>query len=84
MKLLMLHRYTECTKFLGRVCEVVSAREEALDKLSVFHQSAQALHATLERLEEKVKGAVMSSEELIKWQKESQELDRLKMECSRY
>ncbi|CAK8680522.1 unnamed protein product [Clavelina lepadiformis] len=79
----LISRYTECTKFLGRVCEVVSAREEALDKLSVFHQSAQALHATLERLEEKVKGAVMSSEELIKWQKESQELDRLKMECSR-
>merc|ERR1712096_304025 len=33
---ILVTRYTECTKFLSRVCEVVSSREEAVERVESF------------------------------------------------
>ena len=75
-------RYTECTKFLGRVCEIVSAREDALDKLMVFHKSVQDLKGKIEQIESELKTAVITSEQLTTWQQESQDLKAMLKECS--
>merc|ERR1712150_448729 len=69
--------------YLGRVCEVVSAREEALDKLTTFNTSIEMLVDTLQRLEGKVQNQVLSPEELSNWEKESQELQNHMQQCLR-
>ncbi|XP_077969764.1 nesprin-1-like isoform X1 [Styela clava] len=79
----LISRYTECTKFLGRVCEVVSAREEALDKLMTFYDGAQELKDMLERLENDLKTAVITSDQLTSWQQEAQDLQSKMKDCSR-
>lgn len=74
-------RYTECTKFLGRVCEVVSAREDSLDKLLLFHNGALDLREDLDQIQSELKTAVITSDQLMKWQEESQDLKAKLKEC---
>lgn len=47
-----LFRYTECTKFLSRVCEIVSSREEAIEVVEKFSLVLRPLFLKLDNIEE--------------------------------
>jgi len=66
------------------VCEVVSAREDGLDRLSTFDNSAQTVTVMLDRLEQNVKGNVVTSDEVMRWQDDCQKMTKAMADCVRF
>ena len=76
-------RYTECTKFLGRVCELVSAREDALDKLLAFSQLVQKLISGLERVDDVLASSAATHNDISQCQDDADQFKRIMAECVR-
>ena len=79
-----INRYTECTKFLGKVCEIVHVREDAIARLQDFSSIVEELLASFERLDLVVESSATSSDDLMQCQDDLMKLKEMMQKCTRY
>jgi len=76
---ILVTRYTECTKFLSRVCEVVSSREEAVERVESFSLILIPLLSKLDIIEKSLarQNIMSSSDDINEIKEELEQIDAL-------
>jgi len=65
------------------VCELVSAREDALDKLRGFTQLVQQLLASLERIDDTLSSSTATHKDVLQCQDDAEKIKEIMAECMR-